>query len=95
MAEKKPSVVPFPSKPIALNQMDLSTRSIEADADLRASMLSDLLVQLAERDSGHSDELRLKVACNIAQELLDEMVTLYRRAISSSRCANAQATTVD
>jgi len=95
MAEKKPSVVPFPSKPIALNQMDLSTRSIEADADLRASMLGDLLVQLAERDSGHSDELRLKVACNIAQELLDEMVTLYRRAISSSRCSNALATTVD
>ena len=53
MAEKKPSVVPFPSKPIALNQMDVSTRSIEADADLRASMLGDLLVQLAERSCGH------------------------------------------
>lgn len=94
MAEK-PSVLPFPSKPIALNQMDLSTRSIEADADLRATMLGDLLVQLAERGSGHPEELRLKVGCNIAQELLDEMVTLYRRAISSSRLANAQATTVD
>lgn len=95
MAERKPSVLPFPSKPIALNQMDLSIRSIEADADLHASMLGDLLVQLAERDPGHPEELRLKVICNIAQELLDEMVTLYRRAISSSRVASGQATTVD
>ena len=92
MAEKKPSVVPFPSKPIALNQMDLSTQSIEADADLRASMLADLLVQLAERGSGHPEELRLKVACDIAQELLDEMVKLYRRALSSSRGSNPHAT---
>lgn len=94
MAKKKPSVLPFPSRPIALDQVDLSTRSIEADADLRASMLGDLLVQLAERNSGHSDELRLKVACNIAQELLDEMVTLYRRALSSSRRGNTQTTIV-
>ncbi|NMZ46031.1 hypothetical protein [Pseudomonas oryzihabitans] len=94
MAKKKPSVVPFPSKPIALNQMDLSTRSIEADADLRASMLGDLLAQLAERGSGHPEELRLKVACDIAQELLDEMVTLYRRALSSSRRGNTQTTIV-
>ncbi|WP_145152479.1 hypothetical protein [Pseudomonas oryzihabitans] len=93
MAEK-PSVLPFPSKPIALNQMDLSTRSIEADADLRASMLGDLLVQLAERSCGHPEELRLKVACNIAQELLDEMVMLYRRALSSSRRGNNHATPV-
>lgn len=92
MAEKKPSVLPFPSKPIALNQMDLSTRSIEADADLRASMLADLLNQLAEHGSGHPEELRLKVACNIAQELLDEMVTLYRRALSSSRGSNPHVT---
>lgn len=92
MAEKKPSVVPFPSKPIALNQMDLSIRSIEADADLRASMLGDLLLQLAERDSGHPEELRLKVACNIGRELLDEMVTLYRRALSSSRGSNPHET---
>ena len=92
MAEKKPSVVPFPSKLSALNQMDLSTRSIEADADLRASMLADLLNQLVEHGSGHPEELRLKVACNIAQELLDEMVTLYRRALSSSRGSNTHAT---
>lgn len=92
MAEKKPSVLPFPSKPIALNQMDLSTRSIEADADLRASMLADLLNQLAGHGSGHPEELRLKVACNIAQELLDEMVTLYRRALSTSRVSNTHAT---
>ncbi len=94
MAEKKPSILPFPNKPIALNQMDLSARSIEADADLRASMLADLLNQLAERGSGHPEELRLKVACNIAQELLDEMVTLYRRALSSSRRGNTQTTIV-
>lgn len=94
MAKKKPSVLPFPSRPIALDQVDLSTRSIEADADLRASMLGDLLAQLAERGSGHPEELRLKVACNIAQELLDEMVTLYRRALSSSRRGNTQTTIV-
>ncbi|WP_273807687.1 MULTISPECIES: hypothetical protein [unclassified Pseudomonas] len=85
MAEKKPSVLPFPSKPISLNQMYLSTRSIEADANLRASMLGDLLVQLAECGSGHPEELRLKIACNVAQELLDEMVTLYRQALSDVR----------
>ncbi len=89
MAEKNPSIVPFPGKPITLDQMDLSTRSIEADADLRASMLGDLLIQLAERDSGHPEELRLKVACNIAQELLGEMVTLYRRALSDARHNNS------
>lgn len=58
-------------------------------------MLGDLLGRLAERDSGHSEELQLKVACNIARELLDKMVALYRRAISSYQCTNAQATTVD
>ncbi|WP_145150272.1 hypothetical protein [Pseudomonas oryzihabitans] len=93
MAELMSSILPFPSNPDLLKQPSFATTDIEADADLRAAILGDLLDQIADNRVGHPDDLRLKVASHLARELLDELVTLYRRAVSNARSGNTHATT--
>jgi hypothetical protein len=48
-------------------------------------MLGDLLDQMSGQDGFQPENLRLRVATYAAQDLLDEMVVLYRRALSEAR----------
>jgi hypothetical protein len=48
-------------------------------------MLGNLLDQIAEPDGFHAHNLRLRVAAYSALDLLDELVVLYRRALSEAR----------
>ena len=48
-------------------------------------MLGNLLDQLAEPDGLLPDDLRVRIAAYSALDLLDEMVVLYRRALSEAR----------
>ncbi|MCY1560790.1 hypothetical protein D9M68_979670 [compost metagenome] len=48
-------------------------------------MLGNLLDQMAEPDGFQPENLRLRVAAYSAQDLLDEMVVLFRRALSEAR----------
>lgn len=76
----------LPCQPCYDNQSS-PRESPEADADIRASVLSDLLDRLAN-DQGNADsptDLRQRISAYMARHLLDEMVTLYRRALSEAR----------
>ena len=87
MADTKGAVLPFPANLASLRQLEFTRESPEADADIRASMLSDLLDRLAN-DQGNADnptDLRQRISAYMARDLLDEMVTLYRRALSEAR----------
>ena len=58
---------------------------VEAAAELRAIMLGNLLDQIAEPHGLQPENLRLRVAAYSALDLLDELVVLYRRALSEVR----------
>jgi len=85
MAEFETCVVPFPRQPSPLHESERSTLPIEAAAELRAIMLGNLLDQMAEPDGIQPGNLRLRVAAYSALDLLDELVVLYRRALSEVR----------
>jgi len=48
-------------------------------------MLGHLLDQLAEPEGMPPDDMRVRIAAYSALDLLDEMVVLYRRALSEVR----------
>ncbi|MGV8180272.1 hypothetical protein [Pseudomonas aeruginosa] len=85
MAEFETCVVPFPRRPSPLHESKRSPLSIEAAAELRAAMLSNLLDQMVAPDGLQPANLRLRVAAYSAQDLLDEMIVLFRRALSEAR----------
>lgn len=87
MADTKGAVLPFPANPALLRQPELTWESPETDADIRAFMLSDLLERLGN-DQDNVDNptgLRQRIAAYMARDLLYELVTLYRRALSEAR----------
>lgn len=85
MAEFETSVIPFPRRPSPLHESERSPLAVEAEAELRATMLGDLLDQMTEPNGYQPENLRLRVAAYSAQDLLDEMVVLFRRALSEAR----------
>ena len=85
MAEFETCVVPFPRQPSPLHESERSALPVEAAAELRAIMLGNLLDQMAEPHGLQPENLRLRVAAYSALDLLDEMVVLYRRALSEVR----------
>lgn len=85
MAEFETCIIPFPRQPSPLHEFERSPLSVEAAAELRATMLGNLLDQMAEPDDVQAENLRLRVAAYSALDLLDEMVVLYRRALSEAR----------
>ncbi|WP_415754421.1 hypothetical protein [Pseudomonas leptonychotis] len=85
MAEFETCVVPFPRRPSPLHESEPSTLAVEAAAELRAIMLGNLLDQMAEPHGLQPENLRLRVAAYSALDLLDELVVLYRRALSEVR----------
>lgn len=62
-----------------------SIRVVASGVQLRGVMLGNLLDQLAEPDGLQPDDLRVRIAAYSALDLLDEMVVLYRRALSEAR----------
>ncbi|CAE6947694.1 conserved protein of unknown function [Ectopseudomonas oleovorans] len=85
MAELESSVVPFPLQRSPLHESERSPLPTEAAAELRGVMLGNLLDQLAEPDGLQPADLRVRIAAYSALDLLDEMVVLYRRALSEVR----------
>lgn len=75
----------FPRRPSPLHESECSTLTSEASAELRATMLGNLLDQMAEPEGLQPENLRLRIAAYSALDLLDEMVVLYRRALSETR----------
>ncbi|MHC5352215.1 hypothetical protein [Metapseudomonas furukawaii] len=85
MAEFKTCVVPFPLQRSPLHESERSPQPSEAAAELRAIMLGNLLDQMAEPDGHQPQDLRARIAAYSALDLLDEMVVLFRRALSEAR----------
>ncbi|RMH83086.1 hypothetical protein EA796_18095 [Pseudomonas sp. AOB-7] len=85
MAELESCVVPSPLQRSPLHESERSPRPSEAAAELRGVMLGNLLDQLAEPDGLPPADLRVRIAAYSALDLLDEMVVLYRRALSEVR----------
>ena len=85
MAEFESCVVPFPQQRSPLHESERSPIPAEAAAELRGVMLGNLQDQLAEPDGLQPADLRVRIAAFSALDLLDEMVVLYRRALSEVR----------
>lgn len=85
MAEFESCVVPFPLQRSPLHESERSPLTAEAAAELRGVMLGNLLDQLAKPDGLQPTDLRVRIAAYSALDLLDEMVVLYRRALSEAR----------
>lgn len=84
MTEFETRVVPFPQRPSPLHESEPNL-SVEAAAEQRAMLLGNLLDQMAEPYGLQPENLRMRIAAYSALGLLDEMVVLYRRALSEVR----------
>lgn len=80
MANPLGRVLNFPKRPSPITGANFQTRSALADADLRAVLLNELLEDLLRKERDRPDSLRVRMACFAAQELLNELTVLYRRA---------------
>ncbi|SDH33526.1 hypothetical protein SAMN05216588_10471 [Pseudomonas flavescens] len=80
MANPLGRVLNFPRRPSPITGANFQTRNALADADLRAVLLSELLEDLLHKERNRPDSLRVRMACVAAQELLNELTVLYRRA---------------
>ena len=85
MTELEPCVIPFPMRPSPLHESERSNVASEADAEMRATALGDLLDQIAEPEGFPLNGLQMRILAHSALGLLDEMVVLYRRALSEAR----------
>jgi len=85
VAEFESCVVPFPLQRSPLHESERSALPSEAAAELRGVMLGNLLDQLAEPDGLQPADLRVRIAAHSALPLLDEIIVLYRRALSDAR----------
>ncbi|CAE6934520.1 conserved protein of unknown function [Ectopseudomonas oleovorans] len=85
MAEFESCVVPFPFQRRPLHECERFPLPSDAAAELRGVMLGNLLDQVAEPDGLQPADLRVRIAAYSALALLDEMVVLYRRALSEVR----------
>jgi len=87
MADLESRLLPFPHRPKSSASRAVSaaasTRSpVLAEAELRADMVRDLLQQITGPDGFYPQDLRLKMTAYAAEALLDEMIVLYRRALT-------------
>jgi hypothetical protein len=87
MADFESRLLPFPHRARSSASHTLaataSTRPpVLAEAELRADMVKDLLQQITGPDGFYPQDLRLKMTAYAAEALLDEMVVLYRRALT-------------
>ncbi|NKQ12665.1 hypothetical protein [Pseudomonas sp. SST3] len=84
MTELPSNLLTFPSTPRSPCSADLSESRPLAEAEMRAEMIRGLLCQLLDNDGVQTLDLRARLLSYAAQELLDEMVVLYRQALGAS-----------
>lgn len=87
MADRESRLLPFPHRPRAPSPLSSAAcasarQPVLFEAELRAYMVKDLLQQIGGPDGYYPQDLRLKMTLYAAESLLDEMVVLYRRAVS-------------
>lgn len=87
MADLESRLLPFPYRPRSPSTPSLSAsvparQPVLAEAELRADMVRNLMQQIGGPDGFYPQDLRLKMTMYAAEALLDEMVVLYRRAVS-------------
>jgi hypothetical protein len=84
MTSRTSTIVPFPTPSLRARQPDFQPDTPEAEAELHVSVLNDLLDQLAS-ESVENGELRQQLLASMMRELLDDVVVLYRRALTEAR----------
>lgn len=84
MNELPSNLLAFPPTPRSGCSAAASSSSPLAEAEMRAAMLRGLLCQLTDNEGVPTLDLRGRLLSYAAQELLDEMVVLYRRALGAS-----------
>lgn len=82
-------VLNFPKRPSPITGTNYQTPNALADADLRAALLSELLDDLLRKERDRPDSLRVQMACIAAQDLLNELTVLYRRAACETGSGSA------
>ncbi|OLU34320.1 hypothetical protein BVH03_02595 [Pseudomonas sp. PA15(2017)] len=82
MANPQGRVLPFPRRPSPIPAADYQAQNAQGDAELRAALLRELLEDLTSHAEHSTDRLRIRLATLAANDLLDELVVLYRRALS-------------
>lgn len=83
MTEHRSNLLAFPSTAPLHCSSAVSSSGPLAEAELRVEMIRGLLLQLTEDGGGQTLDLRARLLGYAAQELLDEMVVLYRRAFGA------------
>lgn len=82
MADLESTLLLFPNRPkTPVSPVGTSQQPLVAEAELRVDIIKNLLEQIAGPDGFYPQDLRLKTTVYAAQELLDEMAVLYRRAL--------------
>lgn len=85
MANLPGRVVPFPKRPSPIPDANFQPCNAQADAELRAAILRELFDDLISQVEQSADQLQIRLASLAAQDLLDELVVLYRRALSQAQ----------
>ncbi len=83
MTEHPSNLLAFPSTSPLRCSTAVSSSGPLAEAEMRVEMIRGLLLQLAEDEGVQTLDLRARLLGYAAQELLDEMVVLYRRAFGA------------
>lgn len=84
MTSRTSTIVSFPTLSLRARQPDFQPDTSEAEAELHVSVLNDLLDQLTS-ESVENGELRQQLLASMMRELLDDVVVLYRRALTEAR----------
>ena len=80
MTEHPSNLLAFPSIASLRCSSAVSSSGPLAEAEMRVEMIRGLLLELTEDGGVPTLDLRARLLGYAAQELLDEMVVLYRRA---------------
>lgn len=83
MTELPSNLLAFPSNASLRCSSAVSSSGPLAEAEMRVEMIRGLLLQLTEDEGVQTFDLRARLLGYAAQELLDEMVVLYRRAFGA------------
>lgn len=83
MTELPSNLLAFPSTAPLRCSSSVSASGPLAEAEMRVEMIRGLLLQLTEDEGVQTLDLRARLLGYAAQELLDEMVVLYRRAFGA------------
>ncbi len=85
MTEPRSRVVRFPRRHSPIPKNYVPPRDAQGDAELRAGMLTDLFDELISKKGEYPEGLQVLAASLFGKDLLDEMVVLYRQALSEAR----------